>query len=85
MPNISSFYGIIIFMQHREHDPPHFHAEYGEYEACFDLKGNIREGKFPAKKKALVKAWAILHEEELQANWRLISLKLAPNKIDPLR
>ena len=35
MPRISAFYGIVITMYYRDHDPPHFHAAYGEYE-CAD-------------------------------------------------
>ena len=32
MPTVSSFYGIFIKMLFDDHNPPHFHAEYGEYE-----------------------------------------------------
>jgi hypothetical protein len=30
MPEISRFLGIIIKMFFDDHNPPHFHAEYGE-------------------------------------------------------
>jgi hypothetical protein len=30
MPEISRFYGIIIYIFYREHQPPHFHAVYGD-------------------------------------------------------
>ena len=30
MPRIAEFYGIAIYMYHREHGVPHFHALYGE-------------------------------------------------------
>lgn len=34
MATISMFFGIVIHMYIRgEHNPPHFHALYGEYEA----------------------------------------------------
>jgi hypothetical protein len=33
VPTISVFYGIVIRMYIRDHDPPHFHAIYGEHEA----------------------------------------------------
>jgi hypothetical protein len=85
MPNISSFYGINIFMQPKEHSPPHFHARYGDYAASFDMKGTLKKGKFPARKRILIKAWASLHEEELLANWQLLELGLTPVKIEPLR
>lgn len=32
MPEISRFYGIIIYMYLQDHNPPHFHARYEEYE-----------------------------------------------------
>lgn len=40
MPIISKFYGIIIkmYFQQSEHNPPHFHAVYGEYIGAFDIK-----------------------------------------------
>ena len=33
MPEISRFYGIVIKMYFADHAPPHFHAEYAEFEA----------------------------------------------------
>lgn len=33
MPRISFFYGIVVTMYYRDHDPPHFHAIYGDEEA----------------------------------------------------
>jgi hypothetical protein len=33
VPTISRFYGIDIFMWFNDHEPPHFHARYGAYEA----------------------------------------------------
>ena len=38
MPTISIFYGIVIQIFWRDHNPPHFHALYGEYEAVFDVR-----------------------------------------------
>ena len=32
MPEISSFYGIIISMFFSDHNPPHFHVKYQGYE-----------------------------------------------------
>ena len=37
MPQISFFLGIIIRMFYRDHNPPHFHAIYGEYEGLIDI------------------------------------------------
>jgi len=37
MPTISMFYGIIITMFYKEHNPPHFHVRYGGYRAQVTL------------------------------------------------
>ncbi|HHE55453.1 MAG TPA: DUF4160 domain-containing protein, partial [Caldithrix abyssi] len=33
MPEISRFFGIVIYIFYLDHNPPHFHAKYNEYEA----------------------------------------------------
>ena len=33
MPEISRFYGIIIYMFFNDHNPPHFKVKYNEFEA----------------------------------------------------
>ncbi len=33
MPELSRFYGIRITLNWADHNPPHFHAEYGDFEA----------------------------------------------------
>ena len=33
MPEISRFYGIVIYMFFNDHNPPHFKVKYGEFEA----------------------------------------------------
>ncbi|MDO8812117.1 MAG: DUF4160 domain-containing protein [Gallionella sp.] len=39
MPTISQFFWILIHMYIRgEHNPPHFHALYAEYEARIDIQ-----------------------------------------------
>ena len=46
MPEIARFYGIIIkIFFTREHNPPHFHAVYGEYNGTFEISTlNMIEG-----------------------------------------
>jgi hypothetical protein len=85
MPLITMFYGIIITMYWADHMPPHFHAEFGEYEASFDLDGNIIDGEFPNNKRKLVEAWAGLHKDELAADWKLAKKKVPVMPIDPLK
>ena len=45
MPEITRFFGILIKMFFMEHNPPHFHALYGEYMGEFDIYTlNMLEG-----------------------------------------
>ena len=88
MPTISMFYGIIIRMYWDDsdrHKMPHFHAYYADYEAVFSLEGNLIAGFFPNKQSAYVKAWALLHEEELNANWLLALNHEETYRIEPLK
>ena len=39
VPRISAFYGIVIWMYYDDHNPPHFHATYGEHEALIEIDG----------------------------------------------
>lgn len=88
MPTISMFLGILIRMNWKDkgqHSSPHFHAYYGEFEAVFGLDGEIIAGNFPYKQSAFVKAWTLLHEDELTANWTLAANGEETFKIEPLR
>ena len=85
MPSISTFFNIKIFMNWNEHRPPHFHAKYSEYEASFDLDGNVLKGYLPLKQKRLVLAWLEVHKEEIYKNWNLAENKEELCKIEPLK
>jgi len=37
VPVISKFFGILVTMNYREHDPPHFHAWYSGREGTIAL------------------------------------------------
>lgn len=71
MPRISFFYGITIamFWDEAHHHIPHFHAESGGTEASIALDGTLLAGSLSARQLRLVREWAELHREELQANW----------------
>lgn len=72
MPELSRFYGIVIKMYFRkkEHNPPHFHAIYGECVAEFDIEtGNVIVGDLPEKAVGLVREWASIHKTELLRVW----------------
>lgn len=84
MPEISRFLGIVIAMFHREHDPAHFHAYYGEFKIIVEIETGKVIGKFPSRAEKLVLEWLQLNKNELKKNWELSKNKQALNKIQPL-
>ena len=86
MPEISRFFGIIIYMYAKDHLPPHFHAIYNENEGLFSVEtGNIIQGDLPRKQIRLVQAWVELHREELIENYNLLQQEVGSfKKINPL-
>lgn len=38
MPEISRFFGMVILMYWDEHNPPHFHVRYGEFNAVITIE-----------------------------------------------
>ncbi len=86
MPVLSMFYGIIIRMfNNGEHNPPHFHAQYQDYHATFNLEGDLIKGDMPKSQRKHIAAWADLHKDELRANWELAITEQMLYKIEPLR
>lgn len=85
MPEISLFYGIRITMNWNEHNPPHFHVQYGEYKASIRIMdGVVDRGYLPNKQLRLVLAWCVIHEDELMQNWELSKDGKPMNEIAPL-
>lgn len=85
MPLISFFYGIYIYMYADDHNPPHFHAKYGEYEISVRIKDlSIISGKVPARTLGLIIEWASLHQQELLEDWDLLTKYQQPHGIAPL-
>jgi uncharacterized membrane protein len=85
MPTISIFYGIIIKMFFDDHAPPHFHAEYGEYELVIAINPiKIVNGDAPKRVKSMVLEWTALHQEELLKDWELCKNMQSPLPIEPL-
>jgi len=84
MPEISRFLGIIIMMQWRDHNPPHIHARYGEYEITVDINNLVIEGKFPRRALNLVFEWVELHRTELLEDWELAQKREPLKAITPL-
>jgi len=85
MPEVSRFYGISILLYAQEHPPAHFHAEYQEHEAVFDIATlRLKQGWLPPRARSLVVEWAALHREELENAWTALRNGRTPAKIAPL-
>ena len=86
MPEICRFYGIIIAMYYNEHNPPHFHAKYGEFGAEIDIRTlQVFKGELPKRAKTLVLEWADEHRAELEHDWELARQKQELKDIEPLK
>ena len=85
MPEISNFYGIKIMMFFEDHQPPHFHAQYGDDKALIDInKGEIFRGRLPKAQAKMVLAWCEIHKTELLENWNRALNSETPVRINPL-
>ena len=50
MPTICMFRGIKIYINYRDHQPPHFHASYGDYECSININDiDLMTGEMPNK------------------------------------
>ena len=72
MPIIARFYSIIIKMYYieDEHNPPHIHAKYNEYEGIFDIAtGLMTHGYLPNNARRLVEEFINQYRERLLSMW----------------
>ncbi len=84
MPELCRFLGIIIAMFGDDHNPPHFHVRYGDYEAIITIQDGIVKGELPRKVLKEVFKWMDLHKDELEMNWERLQNGMDIVKIKPL-
>lgn len=84
MPVVSRFLGIVIAIQYRDHEPPHFHALYAEHEVLVEIESGRVLGSFPPRALKLVQEWRKLRREALMEDWRLARERLPLRPIAPL-
>lgn len=84
MPVISRFFGIIIFMNWDDHNPPHFHAKYQDQEVLVEIEtGNIK-GSVSKRALDMIQEWRILNKTKLLEDWELSAKHRQLKKIEPL-
>ena len=86
VPRLSYFYGISIYMYPRDHNPPHFHAIYGEFSAVVLVAtGEIISGGLPRRAERLVSEWLRVHTNEIYQAWLNLQSGKSVDAIEPLR
>ena len=85
VPTLARFYGIVIAMFYREHEPPHFHARYGGRHMTVLIDSLDRmDGSLPRRAENMVFEWARRHQQELRANWQRAQQRVPLEPIQPL-
>lgn len=85
MPELSRFYGIVIKMYYNDHNPPHFHAEYGSDQMVVDVNTlAVIGGHLSPRATGLVIEWAAQRQAELQEAWSQARNMAPLDRIDPL-
>ncbi len=85
MPEISRFFGLVVYIYHNDHPPPHFHVRYGSQKARVAIDGpRLLDGRLSPRVLGLAIEWATLHRDELMADWELARQQKPLRPIDPL-
>jgi hypothetical protein len=68
-----------------DHNPPYFHAEYGDSTALIDIRSlSVFAGSLSPRVLGLVTEWATLHRQELLDDWEKAKVQQELRKIAPL-
>jgi len=81
MPVIARFFGMTVkmYLLGKEHNPPHIHILYGEYNAVVDIRTlAVIEGDLPNRALSLVQEWTQLHQAELLEIWDTQNFRMLP-------
>src|SRR3970040_1149296 len=84
VPEISRFFGIVVFMNYNDHPPPHFHVRYAEQKAIVAIESpTLLEGQLSPRALGLVMEWAAAHRQELIEDWSLARQQQPLKRITP--
>lgn len=84
MPELSRFYGLVVFMNYNDHTPPHFHARYQDQEVTVEIQSGIIQGKMSKRALRMLLEWSEKYQDELMRNWELSRKREPLEKIPPL-
>ncbi|HOV13970.1 MAG TPA: DUF4160 domain-containing protein [Spirochaetota bacterium] len=81
---ISRFFGIIVYIYWKDHQPPHFHAKYQDNEVTMEIKTGKISGNMSKRGIKLIDEWRKLHIDELLEDWKLAEEDKKLKNIKPL-
>lgn len=59
-----------MYFSQNEHNPPHFHAFYGDDVAAIAIQnGEVLDGHLPNKALEMVLEWNTMHKDDLLEIW----------------
>lgn len=84
MPVLSRFFGIVVFINYNDHNPPHFHARYQEQEVTIEIQSGVVTGSMSKRALHMLFEWADQHRDKLMENWALARERKPLKPIPPL-
>jgi Domain of unknown function (DUF4160) len=70
MPILAVIKGIKVYLYYDDHEPPHFHAECGEFEVVVEISTlNVIRGRFPKSDVGELLRWASSRQSEIMEQW----------------
>jgi len=71
-------------MYWRDHQPPHFHAKYGDDEIIVEIETGKVTGSISQRALNMIQEWRARHKEELLTDWKLAKQNKHLERISPL-
>lgn len=68
----------------KDHNPPHIHVKYGNYQITITIEKETVIGDIPDSVLKKTTVWLNIHKQELMKNWELLQNGEKANKIEPL-
>ncbi len=86
MPRVSEFFGIVVCVYFKDHNPPHFHAFYAGREVEIEIDTTrVMAGGLSPRAMGMVMEWGLLRRQELLRAWAQGSRPGPIDPIEPLR
>ena len=74
MPTYFVIAGVKIELYFKDHNPPHFHAIFAEYDAIIEIQtARVIGGALPPVKRKIILKWAKENKQVLLAIWDSLS------------